>query len=412
MISRKSSGSMPVESAVEPTRSTNITVTWRRSAWSRGLDSDPGASWGVVEASPASSAIARSNLRRSPRRTTPIPWRSSSVRSRRISKSIRCSAKRSAYSDNPSEASQSLTEGIVLGIPSHEVVYASAQPFEIGTCWHASECRGVELARRSFCECVSRLLRPLDAAAARDDFVKPQHFAREAALARPGQEAGNPRPVCVMGAVERARQQQGPFALPEVTVDLLAVSRNVPLQVQNVVGDLEGEPEQVAEPIESAEIPILAIGDEGANSHRVNEAVPTSLLEHKSQVVVRSNGEIVVSYPAELHGLPFQGLDDHVIDFIEDAHRRYWSESLAGPAEKPHGKRVHGIAGVQGNWDPRVAMHCRDPAPQITAVFDIVVHEKCIVQHFQAGGGGKRILHAAAQRPRGRDAQGRAKTLA
>src|SRR6266851_3264116 len=32
MTSRKSSGSIPVESAVDPTRSQNITVNWRRSA--------------------------------------------------------------------------------------------------------------------------------------------------------------------------------------------------------------------------------------------------------------------------------------------------------------------------------------------------------------------------------------------
>ena len=32
MTSRKSSGSIPVESAVDPTRSQNITVSWRRSA--------------------------------------------------------------------------------------------------------------------------------------------------------------------------------------------------------------------------------------------------------------------------------------------------------------------------------------------------------------------------------------------
>ena len=32
MTSRRSSGSMRAESAVEPTRSENITVTWRRSA--------------------------------------------------------------------------------------------------------------------------------------------------------------------------------------------------------------------------------------------------------------------------------------------------------------------------------------------------------------------------------------------
>ena len=36
MISRRSSGSMRAESAVEPTRSENITVTWRRSAVSCG----------------------------------------------------------------------------------------------------------------------------------------------------------------------------------------------------------------------------------------------------------------------------------------------------------------------------------------------------------------------------------------
>ena len=36
MISRKSSGSSRAESAVEPTRSQNITVSWRRSAVSSG----------------------------------------------------------------------------------------------------------------------------------------------------------------------------------------------------------------------------------------------------------------------------------------------------------------------------------------------------------------------------------------
>src|SRR6476659_1379442 len=36
MTSRRSSGSMRADSAVEPTRSENITVTWRRSARSSG----------------------------------------------------------------------------------------------------------------------------------------------------------------------------------------------------------------------------------------------------------------------------------------------------------------------------------------------------------------------------------------
>ena len=162
MISRRSSGSMRAESAVEPTKSANITVTWRRSASCRGLNSGPGTSWGAAEAAPASSPIARSNLRRSPRSTTPSSsLRSSSVRSRRVEKSIRCSAKRSAYSGNPSEASHSPTDGIALRVPSDEVVYATAQPFEVGACGHASECRAVELARRGLCKRGCGLLRPL-----------------------------------------------------------------------------------------------------------------------------------------------------------------------------------------------------------------------------------------------------------
>ena len=43
MTSRRSSGSMRAESAVEPTRSENITVTWRRSAVSWDFGSVTGA---------------------------------------------------------------------------------------------------------------------------------------------------------------------------------------------------------------------------------------------------------------------------------------------------------------------------------------------------------------------------------
>src|SRR5262249_54057290 len=146
--------------------------------------------------------------------------------------------------------------------------------------------------------------------------------------------------------------------------------------------DLEGETEKIAEAIESAELPILAIGDERADPQRVNEAVPGGLLEHKPQVVVCPDCEIVVAYPAELHGLPFQGLDHHVIDLIEYAHRSRWSEPLACPAKEAHRKRVHGIAGIHRDRNPGAAMHCRHAASRIASVLDVVVHEKRVVQHF------------------------------
>src|SRR4029077_17018525 len=55
---------MRAERAVEPTKSENITVTWRRSAASWGLGSVTAWTCDVAGAAPASSLIARRILRR------------------------------------------------------------------------------------------------------------------------------------------------------------------------------------------------------------------------------------------------------------------------------------------------------------------------------------------------------------
>ena len=50
---------MRAESAVEPTRSENITVTWRRSAVSRGFNSAAVTGFGALGDAPASSAMSK-----------------------------------------------------------------------------------------------------------------------------------------------------------------------------------------------------------------------------------------------------------------------------------------------------------------------------------------------------------------
>jgi len=181
---------------------------------------------------------------------------------------------------------------------------------------------------------------------------------------------------------QRVREQKGPFAFPEITVDFLAIARNIPVEVQDVVGDLEGQPEQVAEAIEAIEFLIVAVGDECADPHGVNEAVPSGLLEHETQIVIRPDREIVVAHPAELHGLPLQGLDEQVVDFVENAQCRRRSDPLAALAKQAHAERVHGVAGVDRNGHPGAAMHRGHAAPRVAAVFDVVVHQKGVVQHF------------------------------
>ena len=105
MTSRRSSGSMRAESAVEPTRSENITVTWRRSAVVR-LRLPINAGCGETGAAPASSAIASSSFLRWPNDTTPMSLRSSLVS--RLSSSMSMSLARniSAYWERPIPRSQ------------------------------------------------------------------------------------------------------------------------------------------------------------------------------------------------------------------------------------------------------------------------------------------------------------------
>jgi hypothetical protein len=91
----------------EPTRSVNITVSWRRSAssWRVGLVSLSAAGAAASTDAPPRSRIARS-LRRWPSET-PRSFRSWSVNSGRTLASMSLSAKRWAHSDMPSFLSQS-----------------------------------------------------------------------------------------------------------------------------------------------------------------------------------------------------------------------------------------------------------------------------------------------------------------
>ena len=94
---------MRAESAVEPTKSENITVTWRRSASARGAGVGSFEDTGV---SPVlSAATALSNLSRAPS-GRPSSRRCSSVRSQSTSASIALSRNVCAYCSRPIPRSQ------------------------------------------------------------------------------------------------------------------------------------------------------------------------------------------------------------------------------------------------------------------------------------------------------------------
>ncbi len=90
MTSRRSSGSSRAESAVEPTRSQNITVSCRRSASAgAGASRDAAVTAAAGTAAP-SAAIASSSRRRCPTEVTPRSFRSSAVSSAAPLRRSRC----------------------------------------------------------------------------------------------------------------------------------------------------------------------------------------------------------------------------------------------------------------------------------------------------------------------------------
>ena len=140
MTSRKSSGSMRAESAVEPTKSENITVTWRRSARSSGcalgvLDVVAASTDGALPlASLRRAAMASSSFSRCPTAATPSSFRFSCVRLGRTVSSMSFSRKAASYFPRPrlrSQTTMSMTAPTIGGGAHHLLVHKRC-PGQIG----------------------------------------------------------------------------------------------------------------------------------------------------------------------------------------------------------------------------------------------------------------------------------------
>ena len=119
---------MRAESAVEPTRSENITVTWRRSARSSGcalgaLDVVAASTEGALPlASLRRAAMASSSFSRCPSAVTPSSFRVSCVRLGRTVSSISFSRNAASYFPRPrlrSQTTMSMTAPTIRGGVHH-----------------------------------------------------------------------------------------------------------------------------------------------------------------------------------------------------------------------------------------------------------------------------------------------------
>ena len=145
-----------------------------------------------------------------------------------------------------------------LPIAPDEKRHALPQPVEVRPRLRIAEGGVVELELGGLGEGLRQLLRPAEAAGILHDLAKAEDLARQPLLARPGEEGADPIAIGAAGVAESVRQEERALALPQIAVDLLAVTLQVSGEVQDVVGDLKGQPEQKSEGIEAIEIRVVA----------------------------------------------------------------------------------------------------------------------------------------------------------
>ncbi len=135
---------MRADRAVEPTKSENITVTWRRSAASLGDVSITGtASAGAAFASASArrTAMASSSVRRCPTMTTPRSFKSSAVKRGRTFSLIALSRNIASYCSRPRCRSQPPRSMIVPELNPARMIIQVKQGVQ-GTAHSAARSRG------------------------------------------------------------------------------------------------------------------------------------------------------------------------------------------------------------------------------------------------------------------------------
>src|SRR6266545_5651417 len=91
--------------------------------------------------------------------------------------------------------------------------------------------------------------------------------------------------VCLAGRSHHVEKDERPLPLHQVPTDLLAISSLVRQQVEEIVLDLEGDPEGGGELPDEREPCGVGSADEGPDLHRSDERVPAGLLVRHDAVV-------------------------------------------------------------------------------------------------------------------------------
>jgi len=221
---------------------------------------------------------------------------------------------------------------------------------------------GPELGERLLREPLGPRPRPGDRAAIEQLAVEPGDLIR--VLLRAGFQEDPPGPLRRLPGrpAEVVEHDQGPLALVEVAGDLLAVGAGVGLEVQDVVHDLERDPELLPGALEDRGR--LPVGDQRAELEGGHGGVVGGLGPHHLEVVVLGEVEDAPLDPVEVEVLAVGG-PLHQAGELEEH-----PGAVAGGDQDPPHHRVQGVAGVQREGDAVEPVEGRPPPALLALVLD------------------------------------------
>ena len=173
-------------------------------------------------------------------------------------------------------------------IALHQVAHTGAQPAQVRVFFYTGKGGVFKLGERGIGKGVGHIHRPVDAATVLQQFMHTEYLPWQAPLAGSAEEGRYPLAIAGGYRSEGMGEDQGALALPEVTIDLLAVAVLLSAQIEHIVGNLKSETKEKTKTVKAVEALIGRVSNQGTDAERVNEAIPGRLLEHEAHVIVRT----------------------------------------------------------------------------------------------------------------------------
>ena len=187
-------------------------------------------------------------------------------------------------------------------------------------------------------------------------------------------------PACSQGVDDRQR-----LLVPREVRGLLA-GRLLPApDPQDVVVELEGEPQRPAEGLVARDDVLVVGGQEGAGLDACRDEGRRLAPDHVEVEVYRHRGVVLAGPDVDVLALAERqaGL---VVEAHQAQHLCVAEAELGQPVERDPGEDEHGVAGVDRLRDPVDGPQRRPVAPLAIAVLDVVVDEAEVVAQLHGGG--------------------------